>query len=75
VSLLTDNGFAGRTGTYKVDTDCTGTMVISIPGGTVSGLAFVLVDYGRSAYAVIKDEHVPALPPGQWTRTLHAGAS
>jgi hypothetical protein len=61
---LTDDGFrTGQTGTYRVADDCTGTMVVNIPGGTVLDLALALVDQGQAAFAVISHESVPGLPP------------
>jgi hypothetical protein len=69
---LTDNGFrTGQTGSYSVADDCTGTMVVNIPGGTVLDLALALVDGGQAVFAVISHESVPGLPPS----VVPAGAS
>ncbi|MEA2774783.1 MAG: hypothetical protein QOF90_189 [Acetobacteraceae bacterium] len=69
---LSDTGFrTGQSGTYMVAADCTGTISLSVPGGTTIDFAAVLADSGRNVIAVVNKEHVPALPPA----IVPAGAS
>ena len=67
-ATLNDEGFrTGQSGTYSVDSECTGSMVVNIPGGTTLGLEFVVGDFGQHVFAVISSEHVPGVavvPPG-----------
>jgi hypothetical protein len=63
VSPITEGGFfGGRAGTYSVAEDCTGMLMVNLPGGVTLVHAFALVDYGRAAYSVLQREHLPGLP-------------
>nr|WP_294549011.1 hypothetical protein [uncultured Rhodopila sp.] len=62
---VNDAGFrTGQTGTYTIADDCTGTITLNANGAMID-LQVVVVDYGLSAFAIVKSEHVPgfANPP------------
>jgi hypothetical protein len=62
---VNDAGFrTGQTGTYAIADDCTGTITVNANGAMID-LQVVVVDYGLSAQAIVKSEHVPgfANPP------------
>ena len=62
---VNDGGFrTGQTGTYAISEDCTGTISLNANGAMID-LQVVVVDYGLSARAIVKSEHVPgfASPP------------
>jgi hypothetical protein len=60
---LSDTGFrTGQSGTYKIDTDCTGSLSLSQPGGVEIQFGFVVADSGRTLYSVVNSEHIPSLP-------------
>jgi hypothetical protein len=60
---LTSNGFrTGQTGTYTVDADCTGNILLEVPGGRVIRIAIAVVENGQGAYGVVEAEHAPSLP-------------
>ena len=61
------SGFrTGQTGTYSIDEDCTGQIVVSVNGAMIT-LQVVVGDLGLSARAIVASEHVPGFanpPPG-----------
>ena len=60
---LTSNGFrTGQTGTYTIDEDCTGNIILEVPGGRVIHIAIAVVEYEQGAYGVVEAEHAPSLP-------------
>jgi hypothetical protein len=60
---LTEDGFrTGQTGSYSIGDDCTGNLVLNVPGGRVIQIAIALVDYGQGVLGVVKAEHAPSLP-------------
>jgi hypothetical protein len=61
---LTSDGFrAGETGTYHVNSDCTGWFKLQFPDTTEVDVAFVLARGGREIRTVVTRQHVPLLPP------------
>ncbi|MGA8142585.1 MAG: hypothetical protein WB987_01715 [Candidatus Acidiferrales bacterium] len=61
---VTDNGFRTQeTGTYKVESDCTGTFAIRFPDTSEIDVAFVLAKNGLEIRTVVTRQHVPMLPP------------
>jgi hypothetical protein len=62
---VNDAGFrTGQTGTYAIADDCTGAISLNANGAMIA-LQVVVVDYGLSARAIVKSDHVPgfANPP------------
>jgi hypothetical protein len=62
---VNDSGFrTGQSGTYSIAGDCTGTISLNANGAMID-LQVVVGDYGLSARAIVKSEHVPgfANPP------------
>ena len=60
----TADGFrSGETGTYSVESDCTGKFTIIFPDATEIDVKFVLANYGREIRTVVTRQHVPMLPP------------
>ena len=62
---VNEAGFrTGQTGTYSIADDCTGTISLNANGAMID-LQIVLIDFGLSATAIVKSEHVPgfANPP------------
>jgi len=58
------NGFrTGETGSYSLNTDCTGTFRINFPDGTEIDVVFVLAKQGHEIHTVVTRQHVPQLPP------------
>jgi hypothetical protein len=56
----------GQTGTYSVDSNCTGFMTINLGGGAVVENAIVISNGGRSIHAVVAEFTVGGTPvPGQ----------
>jgi hypothetical protein len=57
----------GETGSYTVNSDCTGSMEIKFPGapnsGAVIDILFVVGDDGRIIKGVVNKEHVPSAGP------------
>src|SRR5262249_15686203 len=49
-----------ETGTYTVNRDCTGSMVINLPQGGMIGILFVISDGGRHIHEVVSEN----IPPG-----------
>jgi hypothetical protein len=49
----TSSNFAGETGTYKVDSDCTGIATINYPDGSTIELKLVVVNQGREFRTVV----------------------
>ncbi len=61
---LTQDGFrTGQTGSYAVDPDCTGNMILEVPGGREIHIAIAVVGYGQGVLGVVAKEHAPGLPP------------
>ncbi len=61
---LTQDGFrTGQTGTYAIDPDCTGNMILEVPGGREIHFAIAVVGYGQRVLGVVAKEHAPGLPP------------
>jgi hypothetical protein len=60
---VTPSGFrAGETGTYVVDSDCTGTLVIHPPDGSEINEKFVLASSGHEVRTVFARQHVTQIP-------------
>jgi hypothetical protein len=60
---LTSNGFrTGQSGTYTVDADCTGNILLEVPGGREIHIAIAVVENGQGVYGVVEAEHAPSLP-------------
>jgi hypothetical protein len=62
---VNDSGFrTGQVGTYSISEDCTGVIELNANGAMIA-LQVVVVDFGLSARAIVKSEHVPgfANPP------------
>jgi hypothetical protein len=65
-TLLRPDGFrTGETGTYTVNSDCTGTITINFGGGATAGgttidIRFVLADHGNEIREVVKSITTPA---------------
>jgi hypothetical protein len=49
----TSTGFASETGTYAINSDCTGTATINYPDGSWINLELVVVDQGREFRTVV----------------------
>jgi hypothetical protein len=49
----TSAGFASETGTYSINSDCTGTATINYPDGSWIDLKLVVVDHGREFRTVV----------------------
>ncbi len=61
---LTHNGFrTGQTGSYAIDPDCTGNMILEVPGGREIHIAIAVLGYGQGVLGVVAKEHAPGLPP------------
>lgn len=62
----------GETGSYTVNSDCTGSMEIKFPGapnsGAVIDILFVVGDDGRILKGVVNKEQVPSAGPPQTGR-------
>jgi hypothetical protein len=50
----------GETGTYTVNSDCTGSATINFPGGRVINLAFVIASQGREWHSVVTQILAPS---------------
>ncbi|HET7881886.1 MAG TPA: hypothetical protein VFL55_13455, partial [Acetobacteraceae bacterium] len=51
----------GQTGTYSIQEDCTGMISLDANGAMIE-LQVIVVDFGASARAIVKSEHVPGFP-------------
>jgi hypothetical protein len=62
-TAVTPGGFrAGETGTYVVNSDCTGTLVVHPPDGSEIPQKFVLANSGHEVRTVFTNQHVPQIP-------------
>jgi hypothetical protein len=58
-----EDGFhSGETGTYTINSDCTGNAVITLGPGNTRSLQLVLADNGRSAHAIVSSSTVNGSP-------------
>jgi hypothetical protein len=66
----TSSGFAPETGTYAINSDCTGTATINYPDGSWIDLELVVVNQGREFRTVVS-----ALTMGGNTVPVNIGSS
>lgn len=61
--MVDDDGFhGGETGTYTINSDCTGNAVITLAPGNTRSLELVLADNGRSVHAIVSSSIVNGAP-------------
>ena len=68
---LTSNGFrTGQTGTYTVDADCTGKILLEVPGGREIHIAIAVVENGQGVYGVVEAAVPQACQPRRAERLV-----
>jgi len=62
-------GWRSGTGTYSVDSDCTGTLTIFVPGLPDLHLQFIVAQSGNTIHQVVTDPGIATTAEGERLRT------